>query len=108
MNPHMTGHDEPETRGETRSASELLNDDGTVDTSAVMSIAKRDNSTAEASEIRRRLLQGETRAEVADDLGRGQGTICNHAHGAVDYVGGEPECPPVEYVDGQWQVVDDE
>jgi len=113
--PHMTGRSSSASTGETRTAADLLDDDGTVDHSAIASIsnsnADRDGrvDVAEASEIRRRLLQGESQADIGDDLGRGMMTIWEHAHGNIDPVGNEtPEVPPVEYVDGEWQVVDDE
>lgn len=110
----MTGRGSSASTGETRTAADLLDDDGRIDPSAVASltngIADREDrvQASEASEIRRRLLNGETTTEIAEDIGRAASTVRPHAKGEVDYPRNEtPEVPPLEYGPGGWRSTDE-
>jgi len=108
MTPHMTGRSEPESTDDHLSASDLLGEDGRVDRSAIASVsnAPSEFDPAEVSEIRRRLVDGATMAELADEFDRHWKTIRKHAKADQNYANNEtPEMPPVEH---KWQVVDGE
>jgi len=108
MTPHMTGRAEPDAGGDQLDPSDLLSDDGTVDHSAVASISNStsDLDPAEVSEIRRRLVDGASMAELADEFDRHWKTIRKHAKADQNYANNEtPEMPPVE---NTWRVVDGE
>jgi len=101
--PHMTGRRAAsKSSGDTIAPSELLGDDGKVDTSKVKSITnsnvnKENSVTAEeATEIRRRIRDGEGIVDVAKSVGRAAATVQRHAAGDVEYPDGTPDIGPVE------------
>ena len=116
MSPHMTGRSEPESAADHLSASDLLGEDGTVDQSAVKSIANGGADRAdrvqasESDTIRRQLLTGATTTTaLAEDLGYDPRTVRAHAKGKHDYPRDEtPDLPPLQYGPGGWVVVDGE
>ena len=112
--PHMTGRGSADDASESRSVSELLDDDGTVDHSTIREITNAGGHTVdspgaeEVTEMRQRLVDGESYRDVAKAMGRGGETIRLYARGDREVSDGEPRCPPVEYRDGEWWVVDDD
>jgi len=115
MTPHMTGRAEPDAGGDQLDPSDLLGEDGTVDQSAVKSIANGGADRAdrvqasESDTIRRQLLTGATTTALAEDLGYDPGTVRAHAKGKRDYPRDEtPDLPPLQYGPGGWVVVDGE
>jgi len=112
--PHMTGRRQPESTDETRTAADLLDDDGNIDRSAVASIANAGTHREgrvfgdEITEIRRRLLGGETVREIAEDIDRGYQTVRHHARGTREHPhGDEPDIGVLEYGPGGWEVADE-
>jgi len=89
-------------------AADLLDENGKIDTSKVMSqshsVARRgDRLDAEqASEIRRRLVSGESSRELAAEFAVAQSTIRDHASGERRYPDAEPDFPPVEFDRDAW------
>jgi len=102
-----------ESESETLSAADLLDDNGSVDTSAVLSISLSEISIgesptgAEVTEWRQRLIRGETYHKIAQDADWAAETVRAHAKGEQD-CDGEPDCRPVDWAGGDWTVVDDE
>lgn len=115
MSPHMTGRSEPDASGETRSASELLDDDGKVDTSKIHELTNAGGAPVdkvdaeEVTEMRQRLILGKTTGEVSKEMDRSAEIVRLHAKGeAKTTYDSEPDCPPVEYRGGDgWVVTDD-
>jgi len=114
MSPHMTGRAEPESKSDSRSAADLLDENGKVDVSKIHEITNAGGHAVgsptpeEVTKMRQRLIRGDTYREVAASMDWGSETVRLYARGDREVAGGEPACPPVEYRRGEgWVVVDE-
>jgi len=111
MTINMTGKQaDASTETNTIDASDLLNDDGTVNVSMVRSRTNHRHGDANVddatcADIRRRLADLETCAAVADAMDIGDSTIRKHAKGECMCVN---DATPFEYhTDRGWVRVDE-
>lgn len=97
-----------------RPVSDLLNDDGSVDTSAVKAQQNRGTparthvTPAECEQIRRELRDRRHAVETATALALGTTTVRNHARGVCHHAESAIDEPTLTHRGGLGWVVDDE
>jgi len=108
--PNMSGRtDDAPTPDDHRDPSDLLDEDGSVNISAVKSVT---NGTAKpvspetCATARELLVDGLTTAEAAAELTIGSTSVSRHAGGDCYHTTDEVDHPPVTYERGEW-VIDD-
>lgn len=110
--PHMTGRrDADKSDRRSLDASDFLDENGKVDESKIKSISNRaanrpDRVTGdEVDTIRRRLLDGASQRELADELGRCEGSINAHARGKIEIIPDpQPTVPALAHGKGGWYI----
>lgn len=108
--PNMSGRtDDASTTDDGMDLTDLLDDDGNVNISAIKSVTNgnpKPVSPETCAAARELLADGLTTAEAAAELTIGSTTVSKHARDACYHTSDEVDHPPVAYERGEW-VIDD-